>query len=187
MTADTEVSISWWSVSHAAHYQCFEHTKMYLYGHQPLYSRGRYLILPYLTLQTKTQLHRAVYFLSTTTSRKITVSIPLGLLGYSTIIWCSRESKQRDPVSETLCSLKYRTIDKVQKPSNPECYIPSLEPLKIYHCQSSLIRSHVCCVRKKIKEMVTYNEATFIPRHGISCKWCNYGMVYLRNTDLKLL
>jgi hypothetical protein len=29
---------------------------------------------------------------------------------------------ETDPVPETLCSLEYRTVDKVQKPSNPECY-----------------------------------------------------------------
>jgi hypothetical protein len=29
------------------------------------------------------------------------------------------------PVSETLCSLEYWTIGKVQKPSNTECYTPS--------------------------------------------------------------
>jgi hypothetical protein len=28
---------------------------------------------------------------------------------------------ETDPVSETLYSLEYRTMDKVQKPSNPEC------------------------------------------------------------------
>jgi hypothetical protein len=29
-------------------------------------------------------------------------------------------------------TLKYRTMDKVQKPSNSECYTPSLEPFRIY-------------------------------------------------------
>jgi hypothetical protein len=28
--------------------------------------------------------------------------------------------------------LEYRTMDKVQKPSNPMCYTPSSEPFKIY-------------------------------------------------------
>jgi hypothetical protein len=37
-----------------------------------------------------------------------------------------------DPVSETLCSLEYWTMDKVQKPSNLECYKPSSEPFRIY-------------------------------------------------------
>jgi hypothetical protein len=39
--------------------------------------------------------------------------------------------KETDPVSETLCSLEYRTVDKVQKPSNPECHTPSSEPFRI--------------------------------------------------------
>jgi hypothetical protein len=28
--------------------------------------------------------------------------------------------------------LEYRTMNKVQKPSSPECYIPSSEPFKVY-------------------------------------------------------
>jgi hypothetical protein len=28
--------------------------------------------------------------------------------------------------------LEHRMMDKVQKPSNPECYTPSSEPFKIY-------------------------------------------------------
>jgi hypothetical protein len=39
---------------------------------------------------------------------------------------------ERDPVSEMLCSLEYRAMDEVQKPSNPECYTPSSEPFRIY-------------------------------------------------------
>jgi hypothetical protein len=46
----TEASISCRSVSYAAYHQCFEHTKMYLYDHQPLYSHG----LLYLTDKNKT-------------------------------------------------------------------------------------------------------------------------------------
>jgi hypothetical protein len=29
-------------------------------------------------------------------------------------------------------SLEYRTMEKVQKPSNSECYTPSSEPFRIY-------------------------------------------------------
>jgi hypothetical protein len=39
--------------------------------------------------------------------------------------------KETDPVSETSSSLEYRRMDKVQKPSNPECYPPSSEPSRI--------------------------------------------------------
>jgi hypothetical protein len=34
---------------------------------------------------------------------------------------------ETDPVSETLCYLDYQTMDKIQKPSNPECYTSSSE------------------------------------------------------------
>jgi hypothetical protein len=34
---------------------------------------------------------------------------------------------QTDPVSETPCSLEYWTIDKVQKPVNPDFHTPSSE------------------------------------------------------------
>jgi hypothetical protein len=42
---------------------------------------------------------------------------------------------ETDPVSETSCfySLDYRTIEKVQKPSNFVCYTPSPEPLEILY------------------------------------------------------
>jgi hypothetical protein len=39
---------------------------------------------------------------------------------------------ETDPVSETLCSLKYRMPDKVPKPSNPKWNTPPSEPFKIY-------------------------------------------------------
>jgi hypothetical protein len=39
---------------------------------------------------------------------------------------------ETDPVSETLFYLERRTMDKVQKPNNPECYTPSSEPFRIY-------------------------------------------------------
>jgi hypothetical protein len=39
-----------------------------------------------------------------------------------------------DPVSETSCSLEYRTMEKVQKPSNSVRYTPSSEPFRIYEC-----------------------------------------------------
>jgi hypothetical protein len=35
-----------------------------------------------------------------------------------------------DPVFKNLCTLDYRTMDEVQKPSNPECCAPSSEPLE---------------------------------------------------------
>jgi hypothetical protein len=38
---------------------------------------------------------------------------------------------ETDPVSETLCSLEYRTMDNVQKPSNSEYYTPPLEPFRV--------------------------------------------------------
>jgi hypothetical protein len=39
---------------------------------------------------------------------------------------------ETDPVSETSCSLEYRTMDKVQNPGNPKCYTPSSGPFRIY-------------------------------------------------------
>jgi hypothetical protein len=36
------------------------------------------------------------------------------------------------PVSETLCSLEYRTTDKVKNASNSDCYAPLSEPFRIY-------------------------------------------------------
>jgi hypothetical protein len=38
---------------------------------------------------------------------------------------------ETDPIYETLCSIEYRTMDKVQKLSNPKCYTPSSELLEI--------------------------------------------------------
>jgi hypothetical protein len=38
---------------------------------------------------------------------------------------------ETDPIFETLCSIEYGTMDKVQKLSNPKCYTPSSELLKI--------------------------------------------------------
>jgi hypothetical protein len=40
---------------------------------------------------------------------------------------------ETDLVSETACLLEYRTMGKVQKPSDPECYTPSSEPFRIYY------------------------------------------------------
>jgi hypothetical protein len=37
---------------------------------------------------------------------------------------------ETDPVSETLCSLEYQAMDKVQKPSSPKSYTPSSEPFQ---------------------------------------------------------
>jgi hypothetical protein len=38
---------------------------------------------------------------------------------------------EKDPFAEKMCSSEYRTVDKVQKPSNSECYTPSSEPSRI--------------------------------------------------------
>jgi hypothetical protein len=37
---------------------------------------------------------------------------------------------ETDPVSETSCSFKYRTMDKVHKPRNSLCYSPSSQPFR---------------------------------------------------------
>jgi hypothetical protein len=46
------------------------------------------------------------------------------LVGFWTfsIIWYSREHgvSETDSVSETSCSLEYQTMEKVQKPTNPD-------------------------------------------------------------------
>jgi hypothetical protein len=41
---------------------------------------------------------------------------------------------ETDPVSETLffSNLQFWTMEKVHKPSNPECYAPSSEPFRFY-------------------------------------------------------
>jgi hypothetical protein len=39
---------------------------------------------------------------------------------------------ERDPFSESLCSTEYRTMDKVEKASYPECYTASSESINIY-------------------------------------------------------
>jgi hypothetical protein len=41
---------------------------------------------------------------------------------------------EEDPVSETLCSLEYQTMEKVHTPSNSVCYTPSSEPFRFYSC-----------------------------------------------------
>jgi hypothetical protein len=38
---------------------------------------------------------------------------------------------ETDPVSETLCSVECRIMNKVQEPSNHECYTPSSEHFRI--------------------------------------------------------
>jgi hypothetical protein len=45
-----------------------------------------------------------------------------------------RLKTETDPLSETLCFLfvEIRTMDKVQKLSSNECYIPSSEPFRMY-------------------------------------------------------
>jgi hypothetical protein len=45
----------------------------------------------------------------------------------------------KHPVSETLCSLEYLTIDKVQKPSNPNCHTPSSETFRICLALSCIV------------------------------------------------
>jgi hypothetical protein len=39
---------------------------------------------------------------------------------------------ETEPVSEMLCSLEYRTVDKVQKLINSGCHIPQSEACGIY-------------------------------------------------------
>jgi hypothetical protein len=42
---------------------------------------------------------------------------------------------ETDPLSEMLYFLEYRTMDKAQKPNNPECHTPSSKPFRIeFHC-----------------------------------------------------
>jgi hypothetical protein len=59
-------------------------------------------------------------------------------------------------VSETLCSLECWTMDKVQKPSNPECYPPSSETFRFdltvhFAIASTLNQSNqVCCYLPQI-------------------------------------
>jgi hypothetical protein len=38
----------------------------------------------------------------------------------------------RFPAPRTVCPSEHRTMDKVQKPSNPKCHTPSSEPFRIY-------------------------------------------------------
>jgi hypothetical protein len=42
------------------------------------------------------------------------------------------------PVSKMSCfySLEYRMMEKVQEPSNSECYTPSSEPFRIYYFEN---------------------------------------------------
>jgi hypothetical protein len=46
-------------------------------------------------------------------------------VGYTYFVGSARKSPhlrtETDPVSEALCFVEYRTMDKVQKPSNSEC------------------------------------------------------------------
>jgi hypothetical protein len=59
-----------------------------------------------------------------------TLLIPSGRTNFNHSIQQSTEyvppiphlSTEVDPLSKTLCSLEHRTMDKVQKPSNSECY-----------------------------------------------------------------
>jgi hypothetical protein len=43
---------------------------------------------------------------------------------------------------ETLCSLEYLMIDRVQKLSNSKCYSPSLEHFRIYNSLLLIFRDH---------------------------------------------
>jgi hypothetical protein len=42
-----------------------------------------------------------------------------------------QNSSVKDAVFETLCFLEYRSMGKLQKPSNPECYTSTLEPFRV--------------------------------------------------------
>jgi hypothetical protein len=39
-----------------------------------------------------------------------------------------------------LCVFKHRTMDKVQKLCNPNCYVPSSEPYRIQHFEKCYIK-----------------------------------------------
>jgi hypothetical protein len=39
-------------------------------------------------------------------------------------------SREEDPIPETLHLFEYWKMDKVQKPGNPECYIPSSQSFR---------------------------------------------------------
>jgi hypothetical protein len=56
----------------------------------------------------------------------------LGLLERTNLNhWTIHLNTETDHVAETSCSLEYRTIDRIQKLSNAECYTPSSEPFRI--------------------------------------------------------
>jgi hypothetical protein len=61
----------------------------------------------------------------------------LGLLGRANlnhwIVVLTWGRKQIQFLKRVLLFLEYQTMDKVQKPFNPECYTPSSETFTIYH------------------------------------------------------
>jgi hypothetical protein len=56
----------------------------------------------------------------------------LGITGFVDFVYRPIFYRTKCFGTGSLCSLEHRTIDKVQQPSNPECYTPSSEPFKIY-------------------------------------------------------
>jgi hypothetical protein len=52
-------------------------------------------------------------------------------VGVFPLTWGRKQTQIPKPCV-LLWFLEYRTMDKVQKPSNPECYTPSSEPFRIY-------------------------------------------------------
>jgi hypothetical protein len=58
-----------------------------------------------------------------------------------------------------LCSLEYQTMDKVRKPSNPECYTPSSEPFRIYLHKNRVCRSRIILIRLQ-KETLYVDDVT---------------------------
>jgi hypothetical protein len=66
------------------------------------------------------------------------------------------------PVFETLWSLEYRPMDKVRKPSNPECYISSSEPFRIYLIimLSSLPQTQLFCHSVVFVFQISFNSFT---------------------------
>jgi hypothetical protein len=64
----------------------------------------------------------------------------------------------RDSASETLCSLEYRTMNKVQKPSNPECYTPSSETFRITNKNDTAYSSYVTINAVAFNTRMTLSE-----------------------------
>jgi hypothetical protein len=67
---------------------------------------------------------------------------------------------ETDPASETLYSLEYWTLEKVQKPSNPICYTPSSESFTIYLNQEDEMDGTYIMYRKKDKCIYNFGHKT---------------------------